>query len=58
MNLAEQERDGGVSPVCSPMLGVSDLGNIFAKSGFNLPTIDQQSSQFEFTSPFAVMEFL
>lgn len=31
MNLAELERDGGVSPVISPMLSLTDLGNIFAR---------------------------
>lgn len=40
LNLAEQEREGGISPVCSPFLSVTELGNMFAKCQFNLPTID------------------
>jgi NADH dehydrogenase [ubiquinone] 1 alpha subcomplex assembly factor 5 len=39
-NLAEQERDGGVSPVVSPMLSAVDLGNIFARVKFTMPTVD------------------
>lgn len=40
LNLAEQEREGGISPYCSPFLNLTDLGNIFAKVKFNMPTID------------------
>jgi len=41
MNLAESERDGGVSPSVSPMLSLTDIGNIFSRSGkFNMPTVD------------------
>ena len=39
-NLAEQKREGGISPVCSPFLSVTELGNIFSKCKYNLPTID------------------
>jgi len=31
MNLAELERDGGVSPVVSPMLSLTEMGNTFAR---------------------------
>ncbi len=31
MNLAEMERDGGVSPSISPMLSLTDMGNTFAR---------------------------
>lgn len=41
MNLAESEREGGVSPTVSPMLSLTDMGNIFSRSGkFNMPTVD------------------
>jgi hypothetical protein len=40
MNLAEQERIGGISPATSPFLSLTELGNIFARCGFNLPTLD------------------
>ena len=42
MNLAEQERLGGVSPSTSPMLTLTELGNIFSRCGYNLPTIDAE----------------
>jgi hypothetical protein len=44
MNLAEQERFGGISPVTSPFLSLTELGNIFARCGFNLPTLDVEHS--------------
>ena len=59
LNLAESEREGGVSPTVSPMLSLTDMGNLFSKSGkFNMPTVDIQHTQFEFTSPFALFDFL
>lgn len=36
--VAEQERDGGVSPHTSPMAGVSDVGNVLTANGFTLTT--------------------
>lgn len=58
MNLAEQERLGGVSPTTSPMLTLTELGNIFARCGYNLPTIDMEHVQMEFTSFLALVSFL
>lgn len=58
MNLAEQERLGGVSPSTSPMLTLTELGNIFARCGYNLPTIDIDHVQMEFTSFLALLSFL
>jgi len=41
--LAEQEREGGVSPVLSPVLSITDIGNIIGnKCKFTLPTVDIQ----------------
>jgi NADH dehydrogenase [ubiquinone] 1 alpha subcomplex assembly factor 5 len=34
MNLAESERDGGVSPVIAPILGITEIGNLFGRSKF------------------------
>ena len=51
-NLAESEREGGVSTITSPLLSITDMGNIFAKAKFNLPTIDISHIQYEFTSTF------
>ncbi len=59
MNLAESEREGGVSPTVSPMLSLTDMGNMFSKSGkFNMPTVDIQHTHYEFTSAFQLFEFL
>jgi hypothetical protein len=48
MNLAELERDGGVSPSISPMLSLTDMGNTFARCQFTMPTCDISHSVFEF----------
>jgi hypothetical protein len=36
--IAEQERDGGVSPHVSPFVGVADVGNLLMGASFSLPT--------------------
>ena len=38
--MAEQERDGGVSPHVSPMAHVADVGQLLQRAGFALPTVD------------------
>lgn len=38
--LAEQERKGGISPHCSPLVRPSDVAALMQGAGFNLPTID------------------
>src|SRR5687767_9310473 len=38
--LAEQEREGGLSPHVSPFAGVADMGNLLTRAGFALPTVD------------------
>ena len=40
------------------MLTLTELGNIFARCGYNLPTIDIEHVQFEFTSFLALVSFL
>lgn len=57
-NLAESERDGGVSPVISPMLSVTALGNLFARSRYTMPAIDITRTTCEFTSTYALFDFL
>jgi len=34
--LAEEEREGGISPHISPFAGISDVGNLMSRAGFNL----------------------
>ena len=57
-NLAESERDGGVSPIVSPMMSVTDLGNAFARCQFTMPAIDITHTTMEFTSAFALFQYL
>jgi hypothetical protein len=53
------EREGGISPVTSPFMSVTELGNIFSsKSKFRMPTVDKSIVHFEFTSAFALMSYL
>jgi len=41
------------------MLSLTDMGNIFSRSGkFNMPTVDVQHAQLEFTSTFQLFQFL
>lgn len=40
LNLAMQEREGGVSPMISPMMSITDVGNVFSRQKFNMPTVD------------------
>lgn len=58
LNLAETERDGGVSTIISPLLSITDMGNIFARSKWAMPTIDITHTQIEMTSVFQLFEFL
>ena len=55
---AEQERDGGVSPHVSPMMGVADAGNLLSAAGFGIPTVDSDMFTIEYPSAFSVMEHL
>jgi NADH dehydrogenase [ubiquinone] 1 alpha subcomplex assembly factor 5 len=40
--VAEQEREGGISPHTSPFARVSDIGNLLTRNGFSLTTIDSE----------------
>lgn len=48
MNLAEQEREGGMGAAISPMLSLAEAGNIFARAKYNLPTADKTDCYVEF----------
>ncbi|KAG5184319.1 S-adenosyl-L-methionine-dependent methyltransferase [Tribonema minus] len=56
--LAEQEREGGMSPHTSPSAHVSDCGNLLAAAGFTIPTVDQDTFQIEYPNAFALMEHI
>ncbi|XP_077379340.1 arginine-hydroxylase NDUFAF5, mitochondrial [Festucalex cinctus] len=40
LQLAETEREGGLSPRVSPLTAVADLGNLLGQAGFNMLTVD------------------
>lgn len=56
--VAEQEREGGVSPHVSPMIGSADGCNLLGGAGFTLTTADVVNIQVEFKSMFHLMEHL
>ncbi|XP_077426419.1 arginine-hydroxylase NDUFAF5, mitochondrial [Vanacampus margaritifer] len=45
LQLAETEREGGVSPRVSPYTAVTDLGNLLGRAGFNMLTVDTDEVQ-------------
>jgi NADH dehydrogenase [ubiquinone] 1 alpha subcomplex assembly factor 5 len=56
--LAEQEREGGVSPHISPFAGIADIGNLLGRAGFTMPTVDQESITIKYKDPFLLMHEL
>lgn len=58
MVLAEQEREGGVSPHVGPFIALSDLGSLLQRSGFALPTLDTDTLQLAFPNAAVLMEHL
>ncbi|KAL0483415.1 NADH dehydrogenase 1 alpha subcomplex assembly factor [Acrasis kona] len=56
--LAEQEREGGVSPHISPMVGIRDVGNLLNKAGFALPTIDTDVLTVYYPDAFTAMRHI
>lgn len=55
---AEHEREGGVSPHVSPMVGIRDVGDLMTGSGFNLPTIDSDEIVVYYPDAFTLMKHL
>ena len=58
MVLAEQEREGGVSPHVGPFVELSDLGSLLQRHGFALPTLDTDSIRLAFPNAAVLMEHL
>lgn len=58
MLIAEQEREGGVSPHVSPMVRVSDVGGLLQGAGFSLPTVDVDTIVAHYSDAFMVMDEL
>ncbi|XP_037104456.1 arginine-hydroxylase NDUFAF5, mitochondrial [Syngnathus acus] len=55
LQLAETEREGGLSPRVSPYAAVADLGNLLGRAGFNLLTVDTDEVQVNYPSVVEVM---
>jgi len=58
LQLAEQERRGGISPRVSPLADVRDVGGLLQRAGFQLLTVDVDDIIVDYPSTFALMEDL
>jgi NADH dehydrogenase [ubiquinone] 1 alpha subcomplex assembly factor 5 len=58
LQLAEQDRRGGVSTHVSPLADVRDIGGLLQKAGFNLLTVDVDDIVVDFPDMFALMKDL
>lgn len=56
--LAEQEREGGVSPHVGPFVELSDIGSLMQRAKFALPTIDVDTINITYPDAFVLMEHL
>ncbi|KAF1330510.1 Atpase, partial [Globisporangium splendens] len=56
--LADQERQGGISPHISPFMNVPDAGNLLVSSGFQLCTVDTDFITVDYPDAFVLMEDL
>lgn len=55
MQLAELEREGGVSPHISPFVDIRDIGGLLNRAGFTLLTIDTDEMVVGYPSMFELM---
>ena len=58
LQLAEQERRGGISPHVSPLADVRDVGNLLQKAGFKMLTVDIDDIVVDYPDTFALMQDL
>lgn len=56
--LAEQERDGGVSPHMSPLVAPGDAGSLLSNAGFQLVTVDTDKLFVRFEDATVVWEHM
>jgi NADH dehydrogenase [ubiquinone] 1 alpha subcomplex assembly factor 5 len=56
--MAEQEREGGTSPVIAPMISLQNMGDLLDAAGFRIVTTDMIRFAYEFNSMFNLMQFL
>lgn len=58
LQLAEQERRGGMSPHVSPLADVRDMGGLLQKAGFKMLTVDVDDIIVDYPDMFALMQDL
>ncbi|KDN53020.1 S-adenosyl-L-methionine-dependent methyltransferase [Tilletiaria anomala UBC 951] len=58
LQLAEQEREGGISARVSPMAESSDMASLLSRAGFNIPTIDVDDVTVSYPSMFELIHDL
>ncbi|KAI1084032.1 S-adenosyl-L-methionine-dependent methyltransferase [Whalleya microplaca] len=58
LQLAEQERRGGISPHVSPLADVRDVGGLLQKAGFKMLTVDIDDIIVDYPDSFALMQDL
>jgi len=58
LNLAENERDGGVSLNSMPIPTMESVGNLVGRIGYNLPSITMNKSRLLFSGMDQIFEFL
>ncbi|VBB83629.1 Putative Methyltransferase [Podospora comata] len=58
LQLAEQERRGGIGVHVSPLADVKDVGGLLGKAGFKMLTVDVEDIVVEYPDTFALMEDL
>ncbi|KAF8914300.1 S-adenosyl-L-methionine-dependent methyltransferase [Gymnopilus junonius] len=58
LQLAEIEREGGISPHISPMTDTRDISNLLGRAGFNMLTVDIDEVKVAYPSMWELMEDL
>ena len=55
LQLASQDRRGGISPHVSPLADVRDMGGLLTKAGFKMLTVDVDDVSVDYPTMFALM---
>ncbi|KAF8559137.1 S-adenosyl-L-methionine-dependent methyltransferase [Imleria badia] len=58
LQLAEVDREGGISPHVSPMADTKDISNLLSRAGFTLLTVDTDEMRVGYPSMWELMEDL
>lgn len=57
-SVAQQEREGGVSPCVSPLAQVRDAGNLLTRAGLSIPAVDVDEIQVHYRDAVQLVEHL